>query len=76
MDNWIFCSDELPDPNKDDVYLVLWRVPDLNIVFYEIQEFWKGEWIINIPCAKGKSVEIIAWQELPKMPKELERYEW
>lgn len=66
MDNWTFCSDE--QPSKDDEYLVLWRIPDLNTVFYEIQEFCDGEWNINIPQAHDKTVTIIAWQELPAIP--------
>lgn len=65
-DNWIMCSDELPEEN--DEYLILWKCEGHKGIWYEIQEFYDGEWALNMPQAKG--VEVIAWQPLPEKPKE------
>lgn len=66
--DWTYCKDELPE--REDDYLVLWRKVGSNNVFYEIQEFCMNEWQINIPQAHGDAVEIIAWLDLPDIPKE------
>lgn len=65
---WTYCSDELPE--NEDTYLVMWRTTDTTYRFYELLEFCEGEWVINIPQAKGKEVKVLAWQELPDLPME------
>lgn len=69
-DNWTMCSDE--QPTNDDMYLILFRDSGSKRLWYELQEYSEGEWCINIPQCPKEHIEIVAWQNLPELPKEAE----
>ena len=72
MPEWISVADHLPE--KQDEYLVLWKIKDSNAhqLFFSILEYeGGGSWVDDIPQAEPfGGAEVLYWMELPERPKE------